>query len=81
MDLNRSSHINRTDEVVATEVLPNPTDKQIHPPSESGELVKFFNGASVNCAAPEIIHTSPLPVTIGFGNSWGWGFCKTYKIF
>ena len=42
MDLNRSSHINRTDEVFTTEVLPNPTDKQIHQAPENGELVRFF---------------------------------------
>lgn len=50
MDLpvNRSSHINSTDEVVTTEVLPNPTDKQIHQPPVNGELVEFCNGTSVN---------------------------------
>lgn len=39
MDLDRSSHINSTDEIAATEVLPNPTDKQIHQPPVNGELV------------------------------------------
>ena len=37
MDLNRSSHINRADEVVGAEVLPNLTDKQIHQLPENGE--------------------------------------------
>ena len=71
MDLNRSSHINRADEVVGAEVLPNLTDKQIHQLPENGEtwwvMFFFFNGTSVNCAAPENIHTSPA--TEGFGIS------------
>ena len=62
MDLNRSSHINRTDEAVGTEVLPSPTDKQIHQLPENGELVKFCNGTSVNCAAPEVIHMSSIQI-------------------
>ena len=46
MDLNRSSHINRTDEVFATEVLPNPTDKQTHQAPENGKLVRVFQCTS-----------------------------------
>lgn len=37
MDLNRSSYINKTDEDIATEDLPNQTDKQSHQPPENGE--------------------------------------------
>ena len=41
MDLNRSSHINSANEVVGAEVLPNPTDKQIHQLPENGETKKI----------------------------------------
>lgn len=37
MDLNRSSHINKTDEDIVTEDLPNRTDKQSHQTPENGE--------------------------------------------
>ena len=42
MDLNRSSHINKTDEDIVTEDLPNRTDKQSNQPPENGELELGF---------------------------------------